>query len=251
MGVNFYIILSVIIVSLISVIGILFLLVKQKFLQKILLFLVALSVGSLLGGAFLHLIPELVEEGLFNLQTSFLILGGIVFFFVVENFIHWRHCHTPTSKNHPHALGTMNLIGDGIHNLIDGMIIAAAYIINIPLGIATTIAVIFHEIPQEIGDFGILIYAGYSKMKALMFNFLSAITALVGAIIVIIFSNTFENLIHIIIPIAAGGFIYIAGSDLIPEIHKSQEKNFSIKNLAAIILGILIMYGLTFLEVGH
>ncbi len=250
MGVNFYIILSVIIVSLISVVGILFLLLKQEFLKKILLFLVALSAGSLLGGAFLHLIPELVHEGLFNINTSLLILGGIVFFFIIENFLHWRHCHVPTSKQHPHSFGTMNLIGDGIHNLTDGMIIAAAYLINIPIGIATTLAVIFHEIPQEIGDFGVLLYAGFSKTKALMFNFLSALTALVGAILVIIFSGTFENISHVIIPIAAGGFIYIAGSDLIPEIHKNQ-KGFSIKNFIAIILGILIMYGLTFLEIGH
>jgi len=251
MSTNLYIILSVIIVSLISVIGILFLLLKKRFLNKILLFLVALSAGSLLGGAFIHLIPELIEEGAFTLTTSLLILAGIIFFFVIENFIHWRHCHIPTSKSHPHSLGIMNLIGDGIHNLIDGMIIAAAYLINIPLGIATTLAVIFHEIPQEIGDFGVLIYAGFSKFKALMFNFLSALTALIGAIIVILFSGTFENFAHIMIPIAAGGFIYIAGSDLIPEIHKNQEKHFSIKNLIAIILGILIMYGLTFLELGH
>ncbi len=232
-----------------SVLGILFILIKRNSLNKILLFLVALSAGSLLGGAFLHLIPELVEGGIFNLQASCLILGGIVFFFIIENFIHWRHCHTPTSNSHPHHLGIMNLIGDGIHNLIDGMIIASAYIINIPLGIATTLAVIFHEIPQEIGDFGVLIYAGYSKRKAIFFNFLSALTALIGAMIIILFSNIFENIINIIIPIAIGGFIYIAGSDLIPEIHKKQEKNFSIKNLIAIILGILIMYGLTFLEV--
>ncbi len=248
MNENLYIIISVIIVSLISIVGILFLLLKEKFLKKILLFLVALSAGSLLGGAFLHLIPELIEEGVFNLKTSLLILGGIVFFFVIENFIHWRHCHIPTSKSHPHSLGIMNLIGDGFHNLTDGMIIAASYLINIPLGIATTLAVIFHEIPQEIGDFGVLIYAGFSKIKALFFNFLSALAALIGAVIVIIFSGTFENLAQIIIPIAVGGFIYIAGSDLIPEIHKNQKRKFAIENLIAIILGILIMYGLTFLE---
>lgn len=251
MGVNFYIILSVVIISLISVVGILFFLFKEKFLEKILLFLVALSAGSLLGGAFLHLILEMIEEGTFTLNTSLLILVGIVLFFVIENFIHWRHCHVPTSKSHPHHLGVINLIGDGIHNLIDGMIVASAYLINIPLGIATTIAVVMHEIPQEIGDFGVLIYAGFSKVKALFFNFLSAIVALVGAIIVILFSGTFENIAHIIVPIAAGGFIYIAGSDLIPEIHKKQQKHFSIKNLIAIILGILIMWALTFLEIGH
>ncbi len=249
MNENFYIIFSIIIISLISFVGILFFMLKEKFLKKILLFLVALSAGSLLGGAFLHLIPEIIHEGNFTLNTSLLILGGIILFFVIENFVHWRHCHVPTSKSHPHHLGAINLIGDGIHNLIDGMIVASAYLINIPLGIATTFAVIVHEIPQEIGDFGVLIYAGFSKTKALLFNFGSAVIALLGALIVIFFSGNYENISTIIIPIAVGGFIYIAGSDLIPEIHKRQEKNFSIKNLIAIILGILIMWALTFLEV--
>jgi zinc and cadmium transporter len=249
MNENFYIIFSIIIISLISFVGVLFFMLKEKFLKKILLFLVALSAGSLLGGAFLHLIPEIIREGNFTLNTSLLILGGIILFFVIENFVHWRHCHIPTSKSHPHHLGIINLIGDGIHNLIDGMIVASAYLINIPLGIATTFAVIVHEIPQEIGDFGVLIYAGFSKTKALLFNFGSAVIALLGALIVIFFSGNYENISTIIIPIAVGGFIYIAGSDLIPEIHKRQEKNFSIKNLIAIILGILIMYLLTFLEV--
>jgi zinc and cadmium transporter len=143
----------------------------------------------------------------------------------------------------------MNLIGDGLHNLIDGLIIAASYFVSIPVGIATTLAVIIHEIPQEIGDFGVLIYAGYSKKKALIFNFLSALIALIGAIIGIIFAEKSTVFAYIVMPIAVGGFLYIAGSDLIPEIHKQQEKKFSFRNLLGIILGILIMYGLTFLKV--
>lgn len=240
-----YIILSVLIVSLISVIGIFFIFLKKNTLENILIFLVSLSVGSLLGGAFLHLIPESFGEGGFSLKISFLILGGIVLFFIIENFIHWRHCHVPTSKNHPHHLGTMNLIGDGIHNFIDGLVIAAAYFVNIPLGLATTLAVIIHEIPQEIGDFGVLLYAGFSKRKALFFNFLSALTAMIGAIIGILFSKNSAMFVSIIIPIAAGGFLYIAGSDLIPEIHKNQKKEFPLRNLIGILLGIFIMYLLT------
>jgi zinc and cadmium transporter len=245
---EFYIILSVILVSIVSIVGILFIFMRKQSLEKILLFLVALSVGSLLGGAFLHLIPEIIESGNFNINTSFLILGGIVLFFVIENFIHWRHCHIPTSKDHPHSLGTMNLIGDGVHNLIDGLIIASAYFVNIPLGIATTIAVIVHEIPQEIGDFGVLLYAGFTKKKALLFNLLSAIMAIFGAIIGIFFAGNSENFTKIVIPLAVGGFLYIAGSDLIPEIHKKQNKNFSLKSLIGIILGIMIMFAVTFLE---
>jgi zinc and cadmium transporter len=241
--------LSVFIVSLISLIGILFIFIKKDKLNNLLIFFVSLSVGSLLGGAFFHLIPEIINNTGFSLSVSFLILGGIILFFVIENFIHWRHCHIPTSKSHPHTLGTMNLIGDGIHNFIDGLVIAAAYFVNLPVGIATTLAVVIHEIPQEIGDFGVLLYAGYSKKKALFFNFLSALTALIGAVIGIIFAEKSIIFGYIVIPIAVGGFLYIAGSDLIPEIHKNQEKKFPLKNLLGILLGILIMYGLTFLEV--
>jgi zinc and cadmium transporter len=243
------IILSILIVSFMSIIGILFVFLKKNTLDNWLLFLVSLSVGSLLGGAFLHLIPEIVETTGFSLSISFLILGGIILFFVIENVIQWRHCHIPTSKEHPHHLGTMNLIGDGLHNLIDGLIISASYFVSIPLGITTTLAVVIHEIPQEIGDFGVLLYAGYSKRKALFFNFVSALMAMIGAIIGIIFAEKSSIFAYLVIPVAVGGFLYIAGSDLIPEIHRQQENKFSFKNLAGIILGILMMYALTFLEV--
>lgn len=244
-----YIILSVIIVSLISLIGILFIFLKKDKLNNLLIFLVSLAAGSLLGGAFLHLLPEVIEGTGFTFSISFLILGGIILFFVIEHVIHWRHCHIPTSKSHPHSLGIMNIIGDGAHNFIDGLIIAASYFVSIPAGIATTFAVILHEIPQEIGDFGVLIYAGYSKKKALFFNFLSALTAILGAIVGIIFAAKSTIFGYIVMPIAIGGFLYIAGSDLIPELHKDQGKQFSIKKIIGIILGILIMYGLTLLEV--
>lgn len=244
-----YILLSVVIVSLISLIGILFIFLKKDKLNNVLIFLVSLAAGSLLGGAFLHLLPEIIEGTGFTFSVSFLILFGIILFFSIENFIHWRHCHIPTSKSHPHHLGIMNVIGDGTHNFIDGLIIAASYFVSIPVGIATTFAVILHEIPQEIGDFGVLIYAGYSKKKALFFNFLSALTAILGAIIGMAFASKSSIFVYIIMPIAIGGFLYIAGSDLIPEIHKQQKNKFSLRNILGILLGILIMYGLTFLEV--
>lgn len=250
MNTQFAIILSVIIISLISLIGIFFIFIKKKTLNKLILFLVAVSVGSLLGGAFLHLLPEIISQTGFTLTVAFLVLGGIILFFVIENFIRWRHCHDQNCEVHKHHLGPMNLIGDGMHNLIDGLIISASYFASMPLGIATTLAVIIHEIPQEIGDFGVLLYSGYTKKKALLFNFLSALVALVGAIIGIIFSEKSAIFSYIVMPIAVGGFLYIAGSDLIPEIHKQQENKFSFRNLAGILLGILIMYGLTLLNIG-
>ena len=236
-----YTIVSVVIISLISLVGIFFLTLNKNFLNKILLFLVSLSAGSLFGGAFLHILPEVTEESGFTLTISLSVLAGILFFFVIEKIVHWRHCHIPTSSNHPHHLAPMNLIGDGIHNFVDGLIIAGSYLISIPVGIATTVAVITHEIPQEIGDFGVLLYAGYSKAKALFFNFLSALLALVGALIGLMISSGSEKFALMILPFAAGGFLYIAVSDLLPELHKHCGTKDTILHFLAMVLGIFLM----------
>jgi zinc and cadmium transporter len=237
-----YTIVSVLVVSLVSLIGIITLSISTKKLNKFLIYLVSFATGALLGDVFLHLIPELVENNNFTLQTSFYILGGILIFFVVEKIVHWRHCHLPHNNGeHTHPFAVTNLIGDGVHNFIDGIIIGASYLVSIPVGIATTIAVIFHEIPQEIGDFGILLHAGFSKSKALLFNFLSAITAIAGGIIVILSAGIIPSITEYLIPIAIGGFIYIAGADLIPELHKNFETKKSILQIISIILGIATM----------
>jgi len=240
--------LSVLVVSLISFVGVFFLFLKEKNLNKILLFLVSLSAGSLFGGAFLHLLPEAASEKGFTLTLSLSVLGGILFFFIVEKFIHWRHCHIPTSTQHPHHLAKMNLIGDGVHNFVDGLIIAASYLVSVPVGIATTIAVILHEVPQEIGDFGVLLYAGWSKTKALFFNFFSASLAILGAIIGLVIGSGSEKFVLLIIPFAAGGFMYIAGTDLIPELHKECQPKDTFWHLTALVLGIGLMFLLRFLE---
>lgn len=244
----FYTIASVLAVSLISFIGVLTLSVNQKRLHKVLLYLVSFSAGALLGDVFIHLIPELIEENSFNLQTSFYILGGIVIFFTIEKIVHWQHCHMPQTKEHTHPFAIVNLVGDGVHNFIDGMIIGASYLVNIPVGIATTIAVIFHEIPQEIGDFGVLLHGGFSKSKAILFNFLSAATSVFGGIIAIVASTKLPAISEALIPLAIGGFIYIAGADLIPELHKNFETKKSILELIAFIAGILVMALLLLLE---
>ena len=234
-------IISVAVVSLISLVGILFLAMSPIKLKKILLFLVSLAAGSLLGGAFIHLLPKAVEENGFSLTVSLSFLTGVVLFFVLEKFICWRHCHIPTSKDHPHPLGLMNLVGDGFHNFIDGMVIAAAYLVSFPVGLATTLAVVFHEIPQEIGDFGVLLHAGYSKKKALFFNFLSALSAILGVIIVLTLSTTSESLPGILLPFTAGGFVYIASADLIPELKKETNFKKSSFQLLGLLLGIGVM----------
>jgi zinc and cadmium transporter len=248
MTVWFNAIFSVLIISLISLIGVITFALKTKKLRGMLLLLVSFSAGSLFGGAFIHLLPEAVGEMGFGIKISFYVLLGIVTFYVLENVIHWRHCHIPTSSSHPHPLGTMNLIGDAFHNFIDGMVISAAYMASVQIGIATTVAVILHEIPQEIGDFGVLLHAGYSKVKALFFNFLSALTAVLGAVIVLVIGSRSGEFSMALLPFTAGGFIYIAGSDLLPELRKECSSTSKVLyQFLWFILGIVIMFGLTFL----
>ena len=240
---------SVTIISAISLAGILVLWLKDQKLKKILLYLVSFSVGGLFGDAFIHLIPEAVEESGFGTSISLLIFLGILSSFVVEKFLQWRHCHIPTSSEHPHSFAYMNLFGDAVHNLIDGLIVGGSYIASIQIGISTTLAVIFHEIPQELGDFGVLIHGGFNKKKALWFNFLTALTAILGATISLIMGATLEGFIPLLIPFAAGNFIYIAGSDLIPELRKDEPNpKRATLQVASIALGVITMLLLTLIE---
>lgn len=241
MKVWFYTIASVSLVNIISLVGVFFLSLRGSRLQRILLFLVSFAVGGLFGDAFIHLLPETFRRMGINLTASLYIIVGILIFFVLEKFVRWRHCHIPTSQDHPHPVVFMNLIGDGVHNFIDGLVIGASYCINIQLGIATTLAVVFHEIPQEIGDFGVLVHGGLSVKKALTYNFLSAITALLGAIISMFIGPHVSQYATALLPITAGGFIYIAGSDLIPELHGCEPGISSFGQFAFMILGISIM----------
>ncbi|MBI3333929.1 ZIP family metal transporter [Candidatus Pacearchaeota archaeon] len=243
-----YVLLSVLIVSLISLVGAFTLGIKHERLRTALIYLISFSAGALFGDVFIHLLPELVEES-FTLQTSLTILAGIVIFFILEKFIHWQHCHMPVSEKHVHPFAYTNLVGDGLHNFIDGAIIAGSYLISIPAGIATTIAVALHEIPQEIGDFGVLLHAGFSKRKALLMNFASALFAILGAVITLWLGSSVEGLISYLIPLAIGGFLYIAGSDLIPELHKhSHHIRATLLQLLAFIIGIGVMAALILLE---
>jgi len=243
-----YSVLSVFAVSLISFIGIFGLSIKIEKLKKILLFLVSFSAGSLLGGAFIHLLPEVFAEAANTEIIPFMILLGIIIFFVMEKILSWRHCHIPTCDEHPHPLGMNNLVGDGLHNFVDGVIIAGSYLVSVPVGIATTIAVVLHEIPQEIGDFGVLIHAGYSRQRALFFNFLSALTAVVGAVVTLAIGAEVEQVVQYLIPITIGGFIYIATADLIPELKKETKLGKSIIQLISLLLGMGAMALLLLME---
>lgn len=241
MSILLYIILSTFIVSLFSLIGILTLYIKENFFNKILIYLVAFSAGGLMGGAFLHLLPEAAEKT----KNAFIyLLISFVLFYLIEKILHWRHCHEDGCKIHPFAY--LNLIGDGVHNFIDGLIIGGAFVVSINLGIVTSLAIIFHEIPQEIGDFGVLVYAGLTKKRALAFNFLSALLAILGGISGYFISNIFTNSMSFLLPFAAGGFIYIAASDLIPELRQETNRKKSALNFLVFVFGILMMYVLKF-----
>ncbi len=241
MSIYLYIYASVAIISIIALLGVVFLSLSPRILKKLTLFLVSFSAGTLIGDAFLHLLPESIERSNNQMDTWIGLIIGILLFFVLEKLIHWRHCHVSTCPEHPHPIGIMNLIGDAFHNFFDGLIIAGSFLVSIPLGIATSLAVIAHEIPQEIADFGVLIYAGYSKRKAILLNFITALAAIVGASVAIIFNNNLEGFSQYIIPVTAGGFIYIAIADFIPELKKEKSLLKSLYQLITIILGIGLM----------
>ncbi|MDP3732293.1 MAG: ZIP family metal transporter [Candidatus Omnitrophota bacterium] len=226
-------------VSLVSLIGIFSLLLKEGLLNKLLIMLIGFSAGGLIGGAFLHLLPEALQQGEVNTIFLYLIFGFISFF-ILEKYLHWRHCHEGICT--VHAFTYLNLIGDGIHNFTDGLVIGASFLVSIRFGIITALVIILHEIPQEIGDFAVLVYGGFSKLKALYYNFITAFTCILGTVIGYFISANMHNFSPFLLPFTAGGFIYIAACDLIPELHKEPGLKRSTFSLLAFCCGILFIY---------
>lgn len=232
-----WIIGTTLIVSFIAFIGIIFIFLKKETFDRLLFILVSIAGGTLIGGAFLHLLPHSLEH-LNTLTVSWIFILGFVSFFLLERILRWRHCHEKDCKIHP--VTYLSLIGDSIHNFIDGVIIAASFLINIPFGIVTALVVMAHEIPQEIGDYSILVFGGMDKLKALFYNFISALTAFLGGLCGYFFFKGTEY-IHYIMPFAAGNFFYISSSDLIPELHKEVDIKKSLNSFVFFIFGIFIM----------
>jgi len=230
---------SVTVVSLVSLIGILFVGLKQALLGQILMVLIGFASGSMIGAVFFDLLPESLENTGPGIWQYVVI--GIVFFFVMEKFLHWRHCHDEKCPVHPFAY--LNLVGDGVHNFVDGAVIAANFLISYSLGIATTLAVLFHEIPQELGDYGVLVYGGFGRKKALTYNFLSALTAVAGSLVTYYLASRVQG-VALLVPFAAGGFIYIAATDLMPELHKRSQAKESLIQLVTFVAGIGLMFTL-------
>ena len=255
-----YTFLAVTLVSLVSLIGV-FALSLGTVLSRLMPTLVGLAAGALLGDAVIHLIPESLaiigSETLFGVS----VLVGIVAFFVFEKYLRWHHAHHGQEEEHenherfehgPHTpnahIAPMVLAADGVHNIVDGAIIAASFLISPELGIATTIAVFLHEIPQEIADYALLVHSGLSRARALFFNFLSGLTALIGAGAVLFLESSFGSTSGYLIAFTAGAFIYLATADLIPELHKTTTTRGSILQFVAVILGMVLMLALTLLE---
>ena len=242
---------SVLLVSLIPVLGIVFLCISEELVRRSILFFVSFSTGALLGDVFIHMIPEMGENVAFQ-KDMYAILFGIVASFAIEKVIHWRHCHVlpsgPDDHSHIHPMGPLNLIGDTIHNFIDGLIIAASYVVSISVGISTTLAVVLHEIPHEVGNFAVLVHSGYSRKKAVLFTIYAQMSAIVGVILFLLARSSLTTLSAYMLPLAAGNFVYIAGSDLIPELHKETGLRHVFIQLFGMTLGILVMFSITFLE---
>lgn len=250
-----YALLAVIGVSVLSLVGVFFLSLSEERLHKILFLLIGFSAGGMLGATLFELIPEAVEMGelLGGGLASFLyITVGFVSFFILERFIYWYHGHghgqdfkadpDPRIGTRVREFVYLNLIGDGIHNFLDGMLIAISFLTEFSLGIVTTIAVFSHEIPQEIGDFGLLIYGGFKRSKALMMNFLSACTAIAGAVFAYVFDIYVQNFSALLIPFAAGGFMYLAASELVPELQREEHYGRAAVQLLLFIAGLATIW---------
>lgn len=255
-----YPLIAVFIVSLISVIVAIPLLMKKKISEGVLLFLLSMSVGVLLSTVFINFLPEIYSEQVahaheISFKVPFSILAGFLVMFIVEKFIHAHHekgCEGDhCGHSHAYNLAPVNLIGDGIHNFIDGLVIAGSFAVNTSVGIAATLSIIFHEIPQEIADFGVLLYSGLSRKKALLFNFLSALTSVLGVILGVYLIKNIHGFVELIIPFAAGNFTYIAATNLLPELHRHCKLKDSIIHLTAILIGIGIVVLVTLFAPEH
>lgn len=239
MPVFFWIVASGLLMSALALVGSVTLLFSDMTLRRLLSPLVAFAAGSLLGGAFLHMLPAAVEKD-GDLLTAFMwVLSGFTVFFALEQFLHWHHCHR-SSSSCKEPLTYLILLGDGLHNFIGGLAVAGTFLIDIRLGLLTWLAAAAHEVPQELGDFAVLVHGGWGKRDALRFNVLSALTFLLGGIVTYVAS--FRVDIAFLVPFAAGNFVYIAASDLVPEVNKHRDLTTNVLHFFSFTAGIALLY---------
>ena len=238
---------ALIVISAVSLVGSATLVLRPATLRSSMIVLVAFAAGALLGDAFVHILPEIAESdtGL-DLQASLSLITGVVVFFILEKGLHWHHSHMPADEV-LHPVATTNLVGDGLHNFIDGAIVASAFSASPELGIATAIAVALHEIPQELGDFAILVHAGLSPKRALLLNMMTALLAIAGGVTTLLLASV-ASIERTLLPFTAGAFVYIASTDLIPELHKEPEPLKSVIQVISLVAGVGTMVGLLAFE---
>ncbi len=240
MSVLAWIVLGGVLMALVALVGSVTLILPEATMKRVLLPLVALAAGTLLGGAFFHMIPEAVDALGNGAAVYAWIVGGFVTFFALEQFLHWHHCHRPLGEHRP--LTYLILIADGLHNFIGGLAVAGAFLIDVNVGITTWLAAAAHEVPQELGDFGILVHGGWRPRRALAFNVLSALTFLVGGLVAYTASAAID--VAFLLPFAAGNFIYIAAADLIPEVREHESAKINLLHFSALLLGLVLLGGL-------
>ncbi len=238
-----WILLSGLLMAAIALVGSVTLILEERTLKRLLLPLVALAAGTLLGGAFFHMIPAAVAQMGNGLPVYAWIVVGFVTFFVLEQFLHWHHCHRAVSEHRP--LTYLILVADAVHNFVGGLAVAGAFLIDIRVGVTAWIAAAAHEVPQELGDFGILVHGGWSKRRALFYNFLSALTFLAGGLVA--YSASFALNVDFLVPFAAGNFVYIAAADLIPEVKHSASAKENLVHFLALLLGLVLLAGVRLL----
>ena len=227
--------------SAIALVGSATLILSEATLKKILLPLVALAAGTLLGGALFHMIPAAVDELGNQLSIYMWVLAGFAAFFALEQFLHWHHCHDASCGHQREPLSYLILIADGLHNFIGGLAVASAFLIDTRVGVSAWLAAAAHEAPQELGDFGILIHGGWAPRKALLYNFLSGLSFLLGGLVTYVLSLSFD--VALLLPFAAGNYIYIAASDLIPEVKQEESLLRSGIHFASFLVGLTILLG--------
>ncbi len=240
----FWILGSAIADALLGFVGVFSLWLSHANLKKIATVLTAFAAGSLLGGAFFHLLPESLGA-LESIDVFVIALSGFALFIILESYLHFHHCKE--CKIHPFSY--VMLIGDGVHNFLGGFILTASFLVSIPLGIATIVAIIAHEFPQQLGIFGVLVKGGINRNRAIIYSFIAQSTIILGAVIAYFLSGMVEGLTAFLVPFAAGNFVYIASSDLIPEMHKAEGWE-RIRGLAVFFLGVLLMWALRIYSAG-
>lgn len=225
----------------VSLLGGILLLYRKRLSEPTLHYLVSFAAGGMLAAAFLDLLPEALHEGGGDSVPTFA-LGGVLLFFLVEKFLLWHHHSHAHSAEEVKTVGPLIIIGDTLHNFLDGIAITITFLVSVPLGIVTTLAIIFHEIPQEIGDFAVLLDAGLKRAKVLLFNLASSLATLLGAWVALLFSESIERIAPQFLAITAGIFIYIAGADLIPEIHREKNRTRILAQVVSLIMGIIVIW---------